>query len=108
MRKFLEVYSARIFSEETIKEQYKIRKKYTQTDCRTFKEFLENFVEVEEVYNVIGYSGIPINRTYFITVEEARSFIEREEAEFRRLGIYTADSLEIEKIDGKRLERIAQ
>lgn len=60
-----------------------------------------------EKFNVVGYSGIPLNRVYFYDRMDACAFILRLEAEDRRLGIFEPGSYKVEmvveslEIDGK-------
>ena len=52
-----------------------------------------------EKYNVIGYSGIPINRVYFDNLFEALEFILRQEKEAKRLGIFEPGSYKVERVE---------
>lgn len=48
-----------------------------------------------EKFNVVGFSGIPINRVYFNDRMDACAFILRLEAEDRRLGIFEPGSYRV-------------
>lgn len=56
-----------------------------------------------EKYNVVGPSGIPVNRVYFDNLFRALEFILREEKEDKRLGIFEPGTyrVEIVKEEGK-------
>lgn len=51
-----------------------------------------------EKYNVIGPSGIPINRIYFEDLIRALEFILRQEKEDRRLGIFEPGTYRVERV----------
>lgn len=51
-----------------------------------------------EKYNVIGYSGIPLNRMYFDNLFRALEFILRLEKEDMRLGIFEPGSYKVEMV----------
>lgn len=51
-----------------------------------------------EKFNVVGFSGIPINRRYFYDRMDACAFILRLEAEDRRLGIFEPGSYKVEMV----------
>lgn len=48
-----------------------------------------------EKFNVVGFSGIPINRVYFNDRMDACAFIFRLEAEDRRLNLFEQGSYKV-------------
>ena len=52
-----------------------------------------------EKYNVLGPSGIPINRVYFNNLFRALEFILRQEKEDRRLGIFEPGMYKVELVE---------
>ena len=56
-----------------------------------------------EKYNVIGPSGIPINRIEFNDIIRALEFILRQEAEAKRLGIFEPGLFKVERIEIEEL-----
>lgn len=53
---------------------------------------------MEEKYNVIGYTGIPLNRVYFDNLFRAMEFILRLEAEDKRLGLFEPGHYRVEEV----------
>lgn len=49
-----------------------------------------------EKYNVVGLSGIPVNRVYFDNLFRALEFILRQEKEDKRLGIFEPGTYRVE------------
>ncbi len=51
-----------------------------------------------EKYNVLGPSGIPVNRVYFDNLFRAFEFILRQEKEDKRLGIFEPGTYRVELV----------
>lgn len=50
-------------------------------------------------YNVVDVYGIPVNRRYFDSLEEAFDFLHRQEEEDKEFGYFEPDSYTVECVE---------